>query len=69
MYCPADFLFFDIQLLCYYMNLRSSLICCLGIYIWGYIYHSLGIFPSSPIFFVSFVTVPELLCGKFLELL
>ena len=49
-------LFFDITLLYYYINLRSSIIFCLSS---GDLYVSLGIYLSC-----SFVTLSELFCCK-----
>ena len=36
----SDLIFFGIPLLCYYINLNSSIICCLS---WGDIYRPFGI--------------------------
>ena len=58
-YCLANLLYFDISLLCYYSNLRSSIIFCLSS---GDIYLSLGNSLSR-----SFVTVSELICCKFFK--
>ena len=60
MYCLTSLLFFDIQLIYYYINLRSSIIFCLFP---GDIYLSFGIFLSNTIFSASLSTVSELLCG------
>ena len=60
-YCLKNLLLFDISLLCYYMNLRSSIVFCLFS---GDIYLSLGISLSC-----LFVTVSELLCWGFFETL
>ena len=64
MYYLTNLLFFDILLLYYYTNLRSSIIFCL---VSGDIYLSFDISLSSAIFSVSFITVPELFCGKVFE--
>ena len=53
MYCPINLLFFDIPLLYYYINFRSSVIFCLS----SGDYLSLGISLSY-----LFVNVYELLC-------
>ena len=53
-YYLINLLFFDIPLLYYYVNLRTSIIFCLYS---GDINLSLGISLSSPIFSVSFPTV------------
>ena len=53
--------FFGIPLLCYYINLRSSIIFC---FYSGDINLSLGIYLSCP-----FVTVSELFYGKVFETL
>ena len=53
-YYLTNLLFFDIPLLCYYINLRLSIIFCLSS---GDIYLSLCISLSC-----SFVTVSELFC-------
>ena len=53
-YSPTGFLFFDIPLLYYYINLRSSIVCCV---FWGDIYLSLGVS----------ISLTELLCGKLFE--
>ena len=58
-YCLTNLLFFDIPLLYYYINLRSSTIFCLSS---GDIYLSLGI--SLP---YSFVTVFESFYSELLE--
>ena len=58
-YYLTNLLLFDISLLYYYINLRSSIIFCLTS---GDIYLSLGISLSC-----SFVTAFELFCGKFFE--
>ena len=59
-YYLTSLLFFVIPLLYYYINLRSSIISPLFP---GDIYLSLSYSISS----ASFVTVPKLLCDKFLE--
>ena len=59
-YCLTNLLFFDVPLLYYYINLRSSIIFCLSS---GDIYLSLGISLSC-----SFVTVSELFCCKVFEI-
>ena len=59
-YYLTSLLFFVIPLLYYYINLRSSIIFPLFP---GDIYLSLSCSISS----ASFVTVPKLLCDKFLE--
>ena len=58
-YFLTNLLFFDILLLCYYINLRSSIIFCLSS---GDLYLSLGISLSSP-----FVIVSELFCDELLQ--
>ena len=50
-------LLFDFPLLCYYINLRSSVILCL---FFGDIHLSLGISLSGSIFFASILTASEL---------
>ena len=50
-------LLLDFPLLCYYINLRSSIILCL---FFGEIHLSLGISLSGQIFFASIVTASEL---------
>ena len=60
MYCLASSLFFDIQSIYYYINLRSSII----FYVFpGDIYLSFGIFLSNTIFSASLSTVFQLLWG------
>ena len=59
-YCLTKLLFFDILLLYYYINIRSSRFFCISS---GDIYVSLGI-PFS----CSFVTVSELFCGEIFEI-
>ena len=63
-YYLTSSLFFDVSLLYYYINFRSSVIFCLFS---GDIYLSLGISLSSPIFSASFITASELLCGEVLK--
>ena len=58
---PVAYAVFDIPLLYYYINLRSSIIFCLSS---GDIYLSLGVSLSC-----SFVPVFELFCGEFFETL
>ena len=58
-HCLIIFFFFDIPLLYYYINFRSSIIFCLFS---RDIYLSLGISLSW-----SFVTVSELFCYNFFE--
>ena len=58
-YCLTNLLFFDIPLLYYYINLRSSIIFCLSS---GDIYLSLGISLSC-----SFVTVFGSFCVEFFQ--
>ena len=57
-------LYFGIPLLCYCINLISSIVFCLFS---GDKFLSFGIFLSSPTFPGSFVTVSELFCGHVLE--
>ena len=57
----TNLLFFDIPLLCSYINLRSSIIFCIFS---GNINLSLSISLSRPIIFSLFVTASELFCGK-----
>ena len=59
MYCLVHLLLFDILLLYYYINLRSSIIFCLSS---GEIYLFSGISLSC-----SFVTVFQLFCDKVFE--
>ena len=59
MYYLTNLQFFDIPLLCYYINLGSSIIFCLSS---GDIYLSLGISLSC-----SFVILSELFSSKLLE--
>ena len=63
MYCLTNLLFFDIPLLYYYINLRSSKISCLSS---GDIYLSLGISLDISLSF-SFVSVSELFFYEFFE--
>ena len=63
-YFLTTLLLFDIPLLYYYINLKSSIIFCIFS---GDIHLSLAIYLSVPIFSFSFVNISELLCGKFLE--
>ena len=56
----ANLLFLDIPLLCYYINLRSSIIFCLSS---GDIYLSLGI---SSLLSLS-TLISELFCGEVFE--
>ena len=58
-YYLTNLWFFDIPLLCYYINLRSSIFFCLSS---GDVYLSLGISLSC-----SFVIVSELFCSELLE--
>ena len=58
-YCLTNLLFFDIQLLYYYISFRSSIIFGLSS---GDIYLSLGISLSY-----SFLTVSDLFCCEFFE--
>ena len=60
----TNFLFYHIPLLYYYINLRSSVICCLFA---GDICLSFDISMSSRIFFGSFVTVSKLFFGEVSE--
>ena len=62
-YYPTNLLFFDIPLLYYCINLRSSVIFYLSS---GDIL-SLSIFLSNPVFFYSFSTVSELFCGEIFQ--
>ena len=59
-YCLTNSLFFDIPLLYYYVNVRSLGVCYL-------ISWDIHLSLSSPIFCFSFITVPELFCGKVFE--
>ena len=59
MHCLTNLLFFDIPLLYYHINLRSSITFCLSC---GDIYLSLDISLSC-----SFVIVSELFCCKCFE--
>ena len=59
-YCQTNLLFFDIPLLYYYINLRSSIIFCFSS---GDTYLSLSISLSY-----SFVTVSELFCCNTFEI-
>ena len=59
MHCLTNLLLFDVSLLYYYINLKSSIIFCLSS---GDICLSLGVFLPC-----SFVTVSELLCCEFFE--
>ena len=63
-YYPTDLSVFDIPLLHYYINIRSSITCCLFS---GDIYLPLGISLSGLIFFVPFATFLELFFGGILE--
>ena len=63
MYCLTNLLFFDIPLLYYYINLRSSILGCLFS---GDIFF-LGISLSSPLFSVLLSTVSEVIRGEVLE--
>ena len=58
-YYPTNLIFFDIPLLYYCINLRSSIIFCLSP---EDIYLSLGISLSR-----SFLSVPEFFCREVLE--
>ena len=58
--CPTNLLFFDILLLYYYINLRSTIIFCLSS---GDIYLSLGFSLSC-----SFVNDTKLFCCNFFEI-
>ena len=58
-YCLTNLLFFNISLLHYYINLRSSIISCLSL---GDMYLSLGISLSC-----SSITVSELYCCEVSE--
>ena len=60
MYCLTSSLFFDTQLIYYYINLRSSIIFCLFP---GDIYLYFGIFLSNTIFSASLSTGFQLPCG------
>ena len=55
--CLTNLLFFDIQLLYYYINLNVSIICCIS---FGDTYLSFDIS-------VSLSTVSEVFCGDFLK--
>ena len=55
------YLFIDIPLLYYHINLRSLIICCLSS---GDVYHSLSISLLTSIFSSSFVTISELFYGE-----
>ena len=59
-YCLTNLLFFDIPLIYYYINLRSSIISCLSS---GDIYLSLAISLSY-----SLVTVSELFCSEVFDI-
>ena len=63
-YILTNLLFYDAPLLHYYVNLRSFILLefFLEIYI---IFFSISL--STSVFSVSFVTVPELFCGKIHE--
>ena len=63
-YYLTIFLFLDIPLLYFYINLRPPIIFCLFP---GVIYLSLGIYISKSIFSASFVTVSELFCCDVFE--
>ena len=52
--CVTSLLFFDIPLLCYYINLRSSIM---------FLYYPEDIF-LSPSIFVSLLTVSDIFCGE-----
>ena len=55
--------FLPIPLSYYYVNLRSSIICCLfSVHIFF-----LGISLSAPLFYVSLSTVSEIICCEFLD--
>ena len=60
MYYPTDLLFFDIPLLYSYVSLRVSAICS-PFSVDRYL--SLGIFLTSQIFSILFVSISELFCG------
>ena len=61
LYCPTDLLFFNIPLLHYYIDHRSSIVCSL---LSVNICLSFSFFLSPSIFYVS-----KLLRGEFLEVL
>ena len=63
-HCLTNLLLFDIPLLYYYINLRSSIIFCL---LSRDIYLSLCISLLTPVFSTYFVTVSELFCSEVLE--
>ena len=58
MYCLKNLLFFDIPLLCYYICLRSLIICCFFLEVCIF----LLVFLSNFVFSVSPSTVSELDC-------
>ena len=62
MYYPKDLLVIDIPLLYFYINLRSSIICCLFS---ENMYLSNSLLKS--IFSISFAIVSELFCDEVLE--
>ena len=64
-YCATDLLFFDIPLLYYYINLRSSIDSCLFS---GDIYLSSGNSLSNLVFSASTVTASKLFCGEVFEI-
>ena len=61
---PTDLLFLDIQLLYYYINVRSSIIFPLYS---GDIYLFPGNLLSNPMFWILLLTVLELFIGEVLE--
>ena len=64
MKCRTSLLFFDIPLLYYHINLRSSKILC---FFSGDVYLSFGISLSNFLFSVSLLTVPKLFCAEVLQ--